>query len=137
MAVINQISLINNVGDQELYDIETKITTDIATYISNQVTPDDYEVLAVPNTSETAYTADFDMEVFAYCGSVSTVSQQIYVNDVRIGQVHSPLSGQACQSLCTFFLRKGDTFYITRGATSITAPSAYCRRYRNRDYSTR
>lgn len=137
MAVINQISLINNVGDQELYDIETKITTVIATYISNQVTPDDYEVLAVPNTSATAYTADFDMEVFALCGAVSATAQQIYVNDVRIGQVQAPLTGQACQSLCTFFLKKGDTFYITRGSSSTSAPSAYCRRYRNRDYSTR
>lgn len=137
MAVINQISLINNVGDQELYDIETKITTDVATYISNQVTPDDYEGLAVPNTSGAAYTADFDMEVSALCGSVSGVAQQIYVNDVLIGQVQSPLSGQACQSVCTFFLKKGDTFYITRGSSAMSAPSAYCRRYRNRDYSTR
>lgn len=137
MAVINQINLVNNVGEAETYDIETKITSAVREYIQNQTVPGSIETLTVPNTQATEYTAEYDMEVFATASSVSNVPQIVYVNHTAIARVNAPLSGQAATATITFTLLKGDTFYITRGSTSVGAPFAYCRKYLSRDYSGR
>lgn len=137
MAVINQINLVNNVGESETYDIETKITPAVRAYIQNQCVPSAIEGLSVPNTQATEYTAEYDMDILAVCSSVSGVAQIVYVNHTEIARVAAPLSGQACTATVAFTLLKGDKFYITRGSSSTGAPSACCRKYLLRDYTGR
>lgn len=137
MAVINQINLVNNVGENETYDIETKFTPAVKEYIQKQCVPSNIEALTVPYSKATAYTAEYDMDILATCSAVSTTAQIVYVNDFEIARVNAQLTGQACQATVAFTLLKGDRFYITRGSSSVSAPTACCRKYINRDYSIR
>lgn len=137
MAVINQINLVNNVGESETHDIETKFTPTVKGYIQNQCVPGAIEALSVPNSQATEYTAEYDMDILAVCSSVSGVFQAVYVNHAEIARIVAPISGQAVTATVAFTLLKGDKFYITRGSSSTGAPTACCRKYINRDYSLR
>ena len=103
--------------------------TNVLPEVFDHSKPSAYREQTVTYTAATAQTAPTDMDVYATMSSVSAVSQIVYVNGAEIMRVNAPLTGQACTATASFSLKKGDIWYITRGSTSVGAPTAACKAY--------
>lgn len=134
MAVINQINLVNNVGEIEPYDIETKITPALAQYMRNQ------QKISAPETvttqvsgSNRTFTAEYDgIVTLLWSGTAIAGTRAIYINEnliTSIGVIYYP--GGSATTAYSFPVNKGDI--VTFASTNYT--TNYVRYYKLRDYS--
>lgn len=134
MAVINQINLVNNVGESETYDIETKITPAISQYMRNQQKLSTPETVTVETSgSFRAFTAEYDgivtLQWAAYAGAGV---REVQVNNnliAEIGLVYYP--GGTAVTVYSFPVNKGDVITFTSASYSTN----HVRYYKLRDYS--
>lgn len=134
MAVINQINLVNNVGESETYDIETKITETIAEYMRNQQKISTCETVTVQTSgSNKTFTAEYDgivtLEWVAHAGAGI---REVSINGnviATVGLVYYP-NGTAF-TVYSFPVNKGDIISFTSASYSTN----YVRYYKLRDYS--
>lgn len=135
MAVINQINLVNNVGESETYDIETKITPAIALYMRNQQKLSAPETVTTQTSGSTrTFTAEYDGIVTllwqAYAGAGI---RDISINGniiASVGLVYYP--GGTSNTVYSFPVNKGDVVSFSSASYSTN----YVRYYKLRDYSS-
>lgn len=134
MAVINQINLINNVGESETFDIETKITPAISQYMRKQ------QKLSAPETvtTETSgsvrkFTAEYDgIITLEWTGYASAGIREVFINGdlfAQIGMVYYP--GGSAITVYSFPVNKGDVVTFTSQSYSTN----HARFYKERDYT--
>ena len=135
MAVINQINLINNVGEGETYDIETKITEAISQYMRNQQKISTPETVTTQTSgSNRIFTAEYDgIVTLIWAAYAGAGIRDISVNGnviASVGLVYYP--GGTANTIYSFPVNKGDvvSFQSTSYSTN------YVRYYKLRDYST-
>lgn len=136
MAVINQINLVNNVGESETYDIETKITETIGKYIDNQNNLSDFESITLGTTTATATEMEYDGFLFITRRAVvigGSATSTVNINGVAFTLDYSTTGNYIGSSLDTQPVKKGDVVYITGALSS----SARARFFKARDYSNR
>ncbi len=134
MAVINQINLVNNVGESETYDIETKITPAVREYIQNQNKLSDFETLTLGNTQASAVEMEYDGFLFVTRRAVvigGSTTGVVHINDVSFSLDYSTTGNYIGSSIDTYPVKKGDIIYVT-GALST---SAHVRFFKARDYT--
>lgn len=135
MAVINEISLINNVGEEERYDIETKITPAVRAYIQNQNKLSAMEQVTISSDSNNPTVAEFDGFLIVentLTSNNGTATRHFYVNGVDLpAQSISQYAVQRSEYL-TIPIRKGDEIYTPVAAY---VASAYFMYYKARDYT--
>lgn len=139
MAVINQINLVNNVGESETYDIETKITPAIREYIQNQnkvSTPEDI-------TTEGKSATEANPFIMPYDGFVQFTTKGVGVNGT--GEIIMNRGGVLTRSyifnivsyegnISEMYFNKGDSFYLVMNiAAYMTKIEALY--FKNRDYT--
>lgn len=134
MAVINQINLVNNVGEQETYDIETKITPALQTFFENQnklSNPEDLELQTVGSVR--AYVAEYDGYITLTGSSGGIASNfNFYLNETIFARGTAPgVTGVITQTCVTCAVNKGDTCRIS-GTGSYSASARY---FKSRLYS--
>lgn len=135
MAVINQINLINNVGEGETYDIETKITEAISQYMRNQQKISTPETVTTQTSgSNRIFTAEYDgIVTLIWAAHAGAGVRNISVNGnviASVGLVYYP--GGTANTIYSFPVNKGDvvSFQSTSYSTN------HVRYYKLRDYST-
>lgn len=136
MAVINQINLVNNVGESETYDIETKITPAVREYIENQNLLSDIETIQLGTTAATATEMEYDGFLLVTRRAVviaGSSSSTVYINGVAFTLDYSTTGNYIGSSLDTQPVKKGDVVYVTGALSS----SVRARFFKNRDYSNR
>lgn len=134
MAVINQINLVNNVGESETYDLETKITPAISQYMRNQQKLSAPETVTIQTSgSDKTFTAEYDGIVtlmwVAYAGAGV---RDISINGniiASVGLVYYP--GGTANTVYSFPVNKGDIVTFSSASYS-TNHVCY---YKLRDYS--
>lgn len=134
MAIINQINLVNNVGESETYDIETKITPAISQYMRNQQKLSAPETVTTQTSGSTrTFTAEYDGIVTllwtAYAGAGI---REISINGeviASVGLVYYP--GGTANTAYSFPVNKGDVVTFT----STSYSTNHVRYYKQRDYS--
>ncbi len=127
MAVINQINLVNNVGESETYDIETKITPALQTFFKNQNELSDSEDLELQTVgSVRAFVAEYDGFITLTASSGGIASNFTFlVNETIFAKSTAPgVSGVITQTCVTCAVNKGDTCRIT-GTGSYAATARY------------
>lgn len=134
MAVINQINLVNNVGESETYDVETKITPALQTFFENQNKLSDPESLELQNVGNVrAFVAEYDgfITLTASSGGVAA-NFTFYVNETQFAKGTAPgVTSVITQTSVTCAVNKGDTCRIT-GTGSYSASARY---FKSRLYS--
>ena len=136
MAVINQINLVNNVGESETYDIETKITETVAKYIENQNLLSEFEDVTLSPSSATATEMEYDGFLIVNHQATAiggTVYASVFINGVQFSASWSTTQNVIITTRDTYPIKKGDKVYVT-GMTSTTGK---CRFFKQRDYSNR
>lgn len=134
MAVINKINLVNNVGESETYDIETKITPAISQYMRNQ------QKLSAPETvttqtsgSNREFTAEYDgIVTLIWAAYAGAGIRDISVNGniiASVGLVYYP--GGTANTTYSFPVNKGDVISFSSASYS-TNHACF---YKLRDYS--
>ena len=136
MAVINQINLINNVGESETYDIETKITPAIREYIQNQNKLADIEEYSLPSSAQTAIEMPYDGFLFGKVVKATAnpnSSIAIWVNGIElIESMYYAQPFSRTDTICVP-IKKGDSVYCVSAGTRTT----YARFFKERDYTNR
>ena len=136
MAVINQINLVNNVGESETYDIETKITETVSKYIDNQNLLSDFEDITLGASSATATKMQYDGFLVLYHQAAAiggTVSASVFINGVQFSATWSTTQNLIVTTRDTYPIKKDDKVYVT-GMTSTTGKVRY---FKQRDYTNR
>lgn len=136
MAVINQINLVNNVGESETYDIETKITEAVGKYIDNQNLLSDFETVQLGTTAATATEMEYDGFLFVTRRAVvigGSASSTVNINGVAFTLDYSTTGNYIGSSLDTQPVKKGDVVFVSGALSS----SARARFFKARDYSNR
>lgn len=135
MAVINQINLVNNVGESETYDIETKITPAVRAYIQNQNKLSAMEQVTISSDSNNPTVAEFDGFLIVENSLTSnngTTTRHFYINSIDLlAQSISQYAVQRSEYL-TLPVRKGDEIYAPVASYVLNAYFMY---YKNRDYT--
>lgn len=135
MAVINQINLVNNVGESETYDIETKFTPAVREYIRNQVKLSAMEQVTISSDSNSPTVAEFDGFLIVentLTSNNGTTTRHLYINGIDlIAQSISQYAVQRSEYL-TIPVCKGDEIYAPIAAYVVTAYFMY---YKARDYT--
>lgn len=135
MAVINQINLVNNVGESETYDIETKITPDVRAYIQNQNKLSAMEQVTISSDSNNPTVTEFDGFLIVENTLISnngTTTRHFYINGMDLPA--SSVSQYAIQrsEYLTIPVRKGDEIYTSIASYVVNAFFMY---YKARDYT--
>lgn len=136
MAVINQINLVNNVGESETYDIETKITPAIREYIQNQNTLADLEEYPLPSSAQTAVGMPYDGFLFGKVVKPTANPQgsiAIWVNGVELVEYTYYAQPFGRTDTIIVPIKKGDSVYCVSAGTRTT----YARFFKERDYTNR
>lgn len=136
MAVINQINLVNNVGEQETYDIETKITPAVRAYIENQNLLSDFETITLSNSSATPTEMEYDGFLLITRRAVvigGSASSTVNINGIAFTLDYSTTGNYIGSSLDTQPVKKGDVVFVS-GALSTIARARF---FKNRDYTNR
>ena len=134
MAVINEINLINNVGEAETYDIETKITPAVREYIQNQNKLSDFEDISLGTSAATATEIEYDGFLIIYHQATAiggTVYASVFINGVQFSASWSTTQNIIVTTRDTYAVKKGDKVYVT-GMTSTTGKVRY---FKQRDYT--
>ena len=134
MAVINEINLINNVGEAETYDIETKITPAVREYIQNQNKLSDFEDISLGTSAATATEIEYDGFLIIYHQATAiggTVYASVFINGVQFSASWSTTQNVIVTTRDTYAVKKGDKVYVT-GMTSTTGKVRY---FKQRDYT--
>lgn len=135
MAVINQINLINNVGESETYDIETKITPAVRAYIQNQNKLSAMEQVTISSDSNNPTIAEFDGFLIVentLTSNNGTVTRHFYINGIDLSaQSISQYAVQRSEYL-TLPVNKGDEIYTPIAGYVLNAYFMY---YKARDYT--
>lgn len=135
MAVINQINLVNNVGESETYDIETKITPAVRAYIQNQNKLSAMEQVTISSDSNNPTIAEFDGFLIVentLTSNNGTATRHFYINGIDLSaQSISQYAVQRSEYL-TLPVRKGDEIYTPIASY---VPNAYFMYYKTRDYT--
>lgn len=136
MAVINQINLVNNVGESETYDIETKITPAVRAYIQNQNELADIEEYSLPSSAQTAVEMPYDGFLMGKIVKATANPQgsiAFHVNGIELVNYtyYSQPFGRT-DTLC-IPIKKGDSVYCVTSGTRTT----YARFFKKRDYTDR
>lgn len=135
MAVINQINLVNNVGESETYDIETKITPAVRAYIQNQNNFSDFEPITLGTSSASPVEMPYDGFIVVNRAPTvvgSTVHSSVVINGVAFSSTYSTTQNFILSLRDTYPVKKGDLVYVT-GYTSSTAQARF---FKDRDYTT-
>lgn len=136
MAVINQINLINNVGEAETFDIETKITPAVREYIQNQNVLADIEEYALPSTAGTAVEMPYDGFLMGKLVKGTATPQgsiAFHVNGIElVDYTYYAQPFGRTDTLCVP-VKKGDSVYCVSTGTRTT----YARFFKQRDYTDR
>lgn len=120
MAVINQINLVNNVGESETYDIETKITPAVCEYIQNQNLLSDFESITLGTTSATATEMPYDGFLTVSHRPIvvgGSSSASVHINEQVFSSDYSTSQNFIITQKHTYPVKKGDLVYVT-GQTS-------------------
>lgn len=136
MAVINQINIVNNVGESETFDIETKITPTVGAYIENQNLLSDFETITLGNSQAAAVEMEYDGFLFVTRRAVvigGSTTGVVHINDVSFSLDYSTTGNYIGSSIDTYPIKKGDVVFVT-GALST---SAHARYFKQRDYTNR
>ncbi len=136
MAVINKVNIVNNVGEQEEYDIETIITEAIGGYLDKQNKLSDFETITVGTSSANPTEMPYDgFLVINRTPTVvgGTVYSAVNINGVSFSANYSTTGNFILSLRDTFPVKKGDLVYVT-GYTN-SQPQA--RFFKDRDYSNR
>lgn len=134
MAVINQINLVNNVGESETYDIETKITPAVRAYIQNQNKLSDFEAVTLGTSSASPAEMPYDGFIVVKRAPTvvgSTVYSNVVINGVQFSSNYSTTQNFIISLRDTYPVKKGDLVYVT-GYTSSTAQARF---FKDRDYT--
>ena len=135
MAVINQINLINNVGEGETYDIETKITPAVRAYIQNQNKLSAMEQVTISSDSNNPTVAEFDGFLIVentLTSNNGTATRHFYINGIDLSaQSISQYAVQRSEYL-TLPVHKGDEIYTPIAGYVLNAYFMY---YKARDYT--
>ena len=134
MAVINQINLVNNVGESETYDIETKITPAISQYMRNQQKISAPETVTIETSgSNKTFIAEYDgIVTLEWTGYAIAGIRSIFVNEnliAEIGTIYYP--GGSAKTVYSFPVNKGDI--VTFSGANYT--TNHVRYYKLRDYN--
>ena len=136
MAVINQINLVNNVGESETYDIETKITEAVSKYIDNQNKLSDFETITVATSSANPTEMPYDGFLVINrtpTAVAGTVYSTVNINGVSFSANYSTTGNFILSLRDTFPVKKGDLVYVT----GFTNSQPQARFFKDRDYSNR
>ena len=135
MAVINKINLVNNVGENEEFDIETIITNAIRGYLQNQNRLSAMEQVTISVDSNNPTVAEFDGFLIVentLTSSNGTTTRHFYINGVDLSaQSISQYAVQRSEYL-TLPVRKGDEIYTGIAGYVLHAYFMY---YKARDYT--
>lgn len=117
MAVINQINLVNNVGESETYDIETKFTPVVREYIQNQnkvSPPEDITTEGKSATESTPFIMPYDGFVqFTSKGGGANGTGEIIMNRGGISTRSYIFNILSYEGFITeMYFNKGDSFYL-------------------------
>lgn len=135
MAVINQINLVNNVGESETFDIETKITPAVRAYIQNQnkLSPMEVTPLGVGEANATVAQYDgFLILQYYLISNNGTQARYLFVNGQELDFSSVSQYAVSRQSFITLPVRKGDSFYVSNANFIQHAWFMY---YKDRDYT--
>lgn len=136
MAVINQINLVNNVGESETFDIETKITPTLRMYFQKQNTLADIEEYSLPSSAQTAIEMPYDGFLFGKVAKATanpSSSIAIWVNGIElIEYMYYSQPFSRTDTICVP-IKKGDSVYCVSTGTRNT----YARFFKERDYTDR
>lgn len=135
MAVVNQLNLINNVGEEETYDIETKITPTIKQYFRNQVQLSAMEQVTISTDSNDPTVAEFDGFLIiqnTVTSNNGTTTRHLYINGVDFPSTSVSQYAVQRSEIATIPVRKGDEIYAPVATFIINAYFMY---YKARDYS--
>lgn len=136
MAVINQINLVNNVGESETYDIETKITPALRAYFQEQNILADIEEYSLPTSAQTAIEMPYDGFLFGKVIKATANpggSIAIWVNGIELVEYTYYSQPFARTDTICVPVKKGDSVYCVSTGTRTT----YARFFKKRDYTDR
>lgn len=136
MAVINQINLVNNVGESETFDIETKITDTVRQYIHDQTELSDMEEVTLSANENDPTICEYDgfLLLSAYVISNNgTTSRYLYKNNVQIPVLSVSQYAVSRTSPYLIPIKKGDSLYMS---TSALQNKAWFMYYKKRYYAS-